>query len=150
DSQFTLGIKICEDALAGINERERCPELLTQYGVLLDYDGQQERSLKIFDSAISVYPAYTMLYVSKGTTLLRMKKYKEAEKVFKQTLLISPFSASAHYKLGLCALNQGNIVPAYLSLMANLLMEPEGRFAVNSISLLDNIAKGKDDIMELV
>ncbi|OQP57087.1 hypothetical protein A3860_11005 [Niastella vici] len=150
DSQFTWGIKICEDALAGIKERERCPELLTQYGILLDYDGQQERSLKIFDSAIAVYPAYTMLYVSKGTTLLRMKKYKEAEKVFKQTLLINPFSASAHYKLGLCALNQGNIVPAYLSLVANLLMEPEGRFAMNSISLLDNIAKGKDDIVELV
>lgn len=150
DSQFTLGIKISEQALACNSERERCPELLAQYGNLLDYDGQQERSLQIYDSALAIYPAYTMLYIGKGTTLLRMKKYREAEKVFKQTLLISPFSASAHYKLGLCALNQGNIVPAYLSLVANLIMEPEGRFAMNSISLLDNIAKGKDDIMELV
>jgi uncharacterized protein len=150
DSQYTRGMKICREALALKSERERCPDLLMQYGNLLDYDGQQERALQIYDSAIGMYPAHISLYVSKGTTLIRMGKYKEAEKIFRQALLINPFSASAHFKLGLCALNQGNIVPAYLSLVANVVMEPEGRFARNSISLLDNIAKGKDDIVELV
>ncbi len=150
DSQFTRGIKICQKALALPNERERCPDLLMQYGNLVDYAGQPERALQIYDSAMAIYPAYIALYVSKGTTLIRMKKYKEAEKVFKQGLLINPFSASCHFKLGLCALNQGNIIPAYLSFVANTIMEPEGRFAMNSISLLDNIAKGKDDIVELV
>lgn len=150
DSQYTLGMKICREALALKQERERCPDLLMQLGNLLDYDGKPERALQIYDSALAIYPAYISLYVSKGTTLIRMKKYREAEKVFKQALLINPFSASAHFKLGLCALNQGNIVPAYLSLVANVIMEPEGRFAMNTISLLDNIAKGKDDIVELV
>jgi antitoxin component YwqK of YwqJK toxin-antitoxin module/Tfp pilus assembly protein PilF len=150
DSQFTRGIKICQEALSLTSERERCPDLLMQYGNLVDYAGQPERALQIYDSAMAIYPAHISLYVSKGTTLIRMKKYKEAEKVFKQGLLINPFSASCHFKLGLCALNQGNIIPAYLSLVANVMMEPEGRFSTNSISLLDNIAKGKDDIVELV
>jgi antitoxin component YwqK of YwqJK toxin-antitoxin module/Tfp pilus assembly protein PilF len=150
DSQYTLGIRYCKEALALNTERERCPELLTQYGSLLDYDNQQERSLQIFDSAIAIYPAYTVLYVNKGTTLLRMKKYKEAEKVFQQALLINPYSASAHYKLGLCALNQGNIIPAFLSFVANLIMEPEGRFSMNAITMLGNISKAQDDVVELV
>ncbi|THU30774.1 tetratricopeptide repeat protein [Niastella caeni] len=150
DSQYAQGIRYCEQALALTTERERAPELLTQYGSLLDYDNQQERSLKIFDSAIALYPAYTTLYVNKGTTLLRMKKYKEAEKVFQQALLINPYSASSHYKLGLCAINQGQVVPAFLSMVANLVMEPEGRFSLNAIAILDNIAKSKDDVMEEV
>src|SRR3954471_2841565 len=120
DSQFTRGIQVCEEALSLTTERERSPELLMQYGNLLDYDNQPERALKLFDSALTVYPAYAGLYISKGTTLIRMKKYKEAEQVFKQVLLINPFSAAAHYKLGICALNQGNIVAAYMSLLANV------------------------------
>jgi antitoxin component YwqK of YwqJK toxin-antitoxin module/Tfp pilus assembly protein PilF len=150
DSQFTKGVQICEEALSLTTERERCPELLMQYGSLLDYDNRQERALKIYDSALAIYPAYTGLYISKGTTLIRMKKWKEAEQVFKQALLINPYSASAHFKLGICALNQGNVVPAYLSLLANIIMEPQGRFSNNVITLLSNMANGKDDVVELV
>jgi antitoxin component YwqK of YwqJK toxin-antitoxin module/Tfp pilus assembly protein PilF len=150
DSQFTRGIQICEEALSLPTERERCPELLMQYGNLLDYDNQHERALKIYDSALAVYPAYIGLYINKGTTLIRLKKFKEAEQVFKQALLINPYSASAHYKLGVCALNQGNVIPAYLSLLANIIMEPEGRFSNNVITLLSNIANGKDDVVEVV
>ncbi|HEX6429195.1 MAG TPA: hypothetical protein VF008_15970 [Niastella sp.] len=150
DSQYAQGIRYCLKGLALNTERERCPELLVQYGSLLDYDNQQERSLQIFDSAIAIYPAYVSLYINKGTTLLRMKKYKEAEKVFQQALLINPYSSSAHFKLGLAAVNLGKIIPAYLSFVANLIMEPGGRFHLNSISMLDNISKNKDDIAELV
>jgi uncharacterized protein len=150
DSQYKRGIQVCQEALALPTERERCPDLLMQYGNLLDYDDQQERALKLFDSALAIYPSYTGLYISKGTTLIRMKKYKEAESVLKQALLINPYSAAAHYKLGMCALNQGNIVAAYLSLLANVIMEPDGRYSNKVVSMLDDIAKTKDYVVELV
>ncbi|OQP52622.1 hypothetical protein A4H97_25195 [Niastella yeongjuensis] len=150
DSQYTRGIQVCQEALSLPTERERSPDLLTQYGNLLDYDNQQERALRIFDSALAVYPAYAGLYISKGTTLIRMKKYKEAEQVFKQVLLINPYSAAAHFKLGICALNQGNIVGAYLSLLGNVVMDPGNHYSGNVVTMLDDIAKAKDYVVELV
>lgn len=150
DSQYAQGIRYCEEALAYPTEKERTPELLTQYASLLDYDNQQERSLKVFDSALAIYPAELFLYINKGTTLLRMEKYREAEKVFQQALLLNPYSASAHMKLGLCAVKQGKIIPAFLCMVANLVMQPEGNFSRNAIYHLSQISKSTDDVMDMV
>ncbi|MFT3822784.1 MAG: hypothetical protein QM731_02645 [Chitinophagaceae bacterium] len=150
DSQYARGISYCEKALADKSEPERYPEILTQYGSLLDYADQQERSLQIFDSAIAIYPVFISLYVNKGTTLLRMKKYIEAEKVFQQAVLINPYSSSSHFKLGLCALNQGKIIPAFLGMVAYLAIEPNGRFQKNAINVLSQISKSTDEVNKLI
>src|SRR5438105_6321922 len=63
DSQYNRAIKYCEEALSMTTEREREPELYTQYGSLLDETGEQEKSLEIFNAAISKYPAYASLYL---------------------------------------------------------------------------------------
>lgn len=150
DSQFTKGIKYCEEALALPIDRTRCPELLTELGSLLDDDKQTERALHIYDSGIALYPHYTLLRVNKATTLLRLEKYREAAEILKQALLIDPYSSSAHYKLGVCALNMGNPVAAYLSFTTNMLIAPQGSFYKNSIGLMSEIAKNSDNVVEWV
>src|ERR671913_1249215 len=57
DSQFNEGIAVCELAMAEPTDRERLPDILTQYGSLLDNAGKQDRAIHIFDSAIQIYPA---------------------------------------------------------------------------------------------
>jgi antitoxin component YwqK of YwqJK toxin-antitoxin module/Flp pilus assembly protein TadD len=150
DSQFTQGLRYCEEALARTEDRERLPDLLSQKSILLDYIGQSDKALQLLDSAIAAYPAFMPLYVTKGTTLLRLEKYPEAAAVFQKALLIDPYSASSHFKLGLCALYEGNSMAAFLSFSTYLLIAPGGQFANRTIGLLSSISQNKDDIAELV
>lgn len=148
DSQFTAAKKSCETGLSVPNER--WPELFTLYANLLDDLGDSERALRIYDSAISLYPAYTELYLNKGTTFMKLEKYAEAEEVFKHCLMINPYQASAHYKLGVCAMQQGRVIHAALSHINYLLILPAGRYQSNCITSLSTISKAGDDIKELI
>ncbi|KIC93538.1 tetratricopeptide repeat protein [Flavihumibacter solisilvae] len=146
DSQYQKGLQVVERAMAEKTDRERLPELLTQYGNLVDNLGDPQRALHIYDSALRIYPAYNMLYLNKGTTLMRLEKFKEAETAFQQCLLIDPYTASAHYKLGIVSIQQGLLVPSMLSFMSYLIISPEGQYSNTSITILNSIAKNTDEI----
>src|ERR1700754_5103814 len=60
DSQYVEARQSCEMGLAFPNEK--WPELYTLYGNLLDDTGDSPRALRIYDSAITLYPAYSVLY----------------------------------------------------------------------------------------
>lgn len=150
DSQFARGIAYCRKGLVDRTDIGRDPELLVQYASLLDYDQQQQQSLRLVDSALTVYPAYAPLYITKGTTLIRMQQYAASEKVFQQAALMAPFSSSIHYKLGLSAFNQGKIIPAFLCFWTALAVEPDGKFNKNAINFLSQISKSTDNITELL
>lgn len=148
DSQFVAAKKSCETGLAVPNER--WPDYFTLYGNLIDDMGDSERALRIYDSAIKLYPAYAELYLNKGTTLIKLNQYAKAEEVFKQSILINPYLASSHYKLGVCAMQQGRVMQAFLSHINYLLIQPSGRYQANCITSLSTISKAGDDIKELV
>src|SRR5262245_59873022 len=92
DSQYTNSKRSCEIGLAEPNER--WPELYTLYGNVIDDMGDSKRALRVYDSAIALYPAYSELYLNKGTTLIKLQQYADAEEVFKLCLLINPYQAS--------------------------------------------------------
>lgn len=150
DSQYARGISLCQKALADDSRPELMPDLLVLYGALLDYNDQKEESLRVLDSAIQVYSATTSLYINKATTLIRMKRYKDAEKVLQQAALIDPYSASVHFKMAISALNQGKVVPSILALLTSLAVEPENANFANIITLLNEICRSSDEIVELV
>ncbi|MBO9573046.1 MAG: tetratricopeptide repeat protein, partial [Chitinophagaceae bacterium] len=150
DSQFVRGMEYCKQGLAHYDDRERLPDFLTLQGILYDNLGQPQTALLVFDSALIKYPAYTNLYVNKGNTLFYQKKYNEAAEVFKQGLLINPYSSLLHFNLGVTALNQGNAVGAFLSLTTYLILDPSGVYSKSSISLLSSISLAKDNIIEAV
>ncbi|RTL60329.1 MAG: hypothetical protein EKK37_05690 [Sphingobacteriales bacterium] len=148
DSQFIKAKQICEEALSLNADREREPELYTNYGNILDDLGEKDRAMHVFDSAIQKYPAYSPLYLNKAVLLMSEQKYKEAEDILKTGLLIDPYSYSMHFRLGQTAINQGKIVQSYLSFIAYLMMTPGGRYKSSCISLLKSISHAENDILD--
>ncbi|GGA81292.1 tetratricopeptide repeat protein [Puia dinghuensis] len=151
DSQYDASLEAIKQALASIStDAEREPEVLNHYGNVLDAMGKYDEALQLFDSAIRKYPSYALFYSNKGTTLIDLDRLSDAEAVFKQALLIDPYSYACHFKLGYCALQQGKLVPAMFSFMGYLLMIPEGRFRGNCIRYLSSIANNEDTIQTLL
>src|SRR5688572_17933460 len=95
DSQFTEALKMVSVGLQKPNSY--WPQLYTLYGNLLDEEGQPEKALRVYDTAIALYPVFTSSRLNKGTTYLGLKKYNEAETIFKECILINPYESSAHY-----------------------------------------------------
>lgn len=148
DSQMNNALKTYEEALGLNTEREREPELYTNYASLIDDMGDRERALRIFDSTIAKFPAYSSAYLNKATTLYRLDKYIEAEILLKKVLLQDPYSYSSHYMLALCQLRQGRIIPAYLGFTAYLMVSPQGRHFRNSINFLSAISNNTEYVQE--
>lgn len=148
DSQLNNALKVYEEALALPTEREREPELYTNYASLIDDMGDHDRALRIFDSTIAKFPAYSPAYLNKATTLYRIDKYIEADAILKKTLLQDPYSYSSHYMLALCQLRQGKIVPAFLGFTAYLMVSPQGRYHRNCINFLSAIANNTEYVQE--
>jgi len=148
DSQMTEALNMC---LVGLQKpNSYWPQLYTLYGNLLDDAGQTERALRVYDSGIALYPAFTSLRLNKGTTYLVLKKYKEAEAIFKECILINPYESSAHYKLGVSAMAQGKVIEAFLSYISYMLLQPTGKFQQAGIAQMNNISKSTDNIKELI
>src|SRR6185369_17035419 len=115
DSQYSKGILVCEKALQLKEQRDIEADIYNTFGNILNHAGQKEKSLLIFNEAIKKYPTYPFLYFNKGVLLFEQNNFSEATTIFKQTLLVNPYQYSAHFYLGLCAIHEGKIVPAFLS-----------------------------------
>lgn len=148
DSQYTLAIKYAQEALALKEDRDYEPELYNVYGNSLDDMGKPEEAIKVFDAGIAKYPAYSLLYFNKGVAFTVLKRYPDAEVWFQKTLMVSPYMYSAHYQLGLAALHQGKLMQSFLSALAYLLVNPEGKYYSKSLALLNSISKGTDEVLE--
>ena len=150
DSQYEKSLYYNQQALTGHADPEKEPELLNQIGNSVDAAGETLKAISIFDSALQKYPAYSLLAMNKGTMYFKLKRYAEAEAIFKQNLLIDPYSYGSHFKLGICALNQGKLVPAMLCFIGYLLLDPDGKYHNNCITMLKSIANNTDFIQDLV
>lgn len=150
DSQFDASLEYTKKALALNADPEMEPQLYNHYGnTYLAWDST-EQAIRMYDSAIRKYPAYSLFYLNKGSALIGAERWAEAEAVLKQSLLINPYSYSSHYKLGYCAIKQGKVIPAFLSFMGYLLVNPEGNFRPNCISWMNSIARNLDSVQAVV
>ena len=149
DSQYNEAIKYCVEALALKEQREWEPELYNTYGNTLEDLAQYDKARQVFDQAIAKYPSYAVLYFNKGIAYTGEKKWADAEVWFKKALLINPYMYSAHYQLGLAALNQGKLVPAFLSFLGYLTVNPEGKYWQKSLKYINSISRATDEIADL-
>jgi antitoxin component YwqK of YwqJK toxin-antitoxin module len=149
DNDLDGAIKTCR---LGLQQRNDSYE--ADFRLLLascvDDKGMSEEALKIYDSALLKYPNLQGLLLNKGLTMMRLKRISEAEAIFKDLLLRNPFYASAHYRLGQCALQKGELIQAVMCFYTYLLNNPGGTQSGSIIKILDNLSKGTDDVMEVV
>ena len=148
DSQYAEAVKCCKEGLALKERRDIEPDFYNTYGNVVMDMGKYEEAIHIFDAAIARYPAYSLLYFNKGVALVALNRQQEAEQLFKKTLMITPYMYSAHYQLGLAALKQGKIIPAFLSFLGYLMVNPEGKYWSKSINYLSQITKSTDLVLE--
>ncbi|HWJ26000.1 MAG TPA: tetratricopeptide repeat protein, partial [Flavisolibacter sp.] len=149
DSNFTEALNTCEKGMQLDNSPYESSFRIL-YGSILDDQGDQKRALQVYDSALIKYPQLQGLLQNRAITLMRMKKYDEAESILKGLIIKNPFFSNAHYRLGICELNKGQIVPAVMCLFTYLLNNPGGTYSNHAINLLDNISKSTDEIMEFI
>jgi antitoxin component YwqK of YwqJK toxin-antitoxin module/Tfp pilus assembly protein PilF len=148
DSQFVKAIHYCEEALQLKDRQDLRPKIYNTYANLLDDIGDMEKSLAVFDEGIKKYPAYSNLYYNKGITLFNKSRFAEAENVLKESLLINPYLYNAHFYLGLCAIHQGKLIPAFLSFMGYMLLNPGGKFEKRCVNIMSVMANVKDEVLE--
>lgn len=146
DTAYNDALQTCEKVLA-LNTHEHRMQLMLAHGSILDDMGNSERALRIYDSALLVYPNANELWFNKGVTFMRLEKLDEAVKIFQNLLIRDPYYASAHFRLAQCAIQQGQMVPAMYALTTYLMVSPSGTHFSNAIKLLDNISKGTEEIM---
>ena len=149
DSSYSEALNICRNALLMEDEDQ---ELLLRSleASIVDDMGDTEKSLRLYDSLLLKYPNAQNLWLNKAVSLMRLKKMDEAESLLKKLLIVNPFYYSAHFRLGQCALQKGNLVPALLCFYTYLVSNPSGSYARITIKALDNISKVVDDVQELV
>jgi len=150
DSQFTTALDYARKGLTLDSNSDRLPEMYNQLGNILSEQKAGEEAIRVFDSAIRKYPYYTLLYQDKGVALIKLKRYAEAEAVLKQALMINPFVSACHYDLGYCAINEGKLVPAFLSFIGYLVLNPEGDLHSSCINWMTRIAHNTDTIQNFI
>ena len=124
--------------------------LLTLRASIVDDTGNTAGAVALYDSALMKYPRAQNLRLNKAVSLMRLNKYTDAEKLLQQILVSNPYYSSAHFRLGQCALQRGDLIPALMCFYTYLLNSPAGPYSQASIKLLGNISKGLDDVRELV
>ncbi len=143
-------------ALASINEAltldydDLGVEFLQLQASVIDDMGNTERAIRLYDSALIKYPNAQNILLNKAISYIRLDRYNEAEKVLQNLLLRNPYYASAHFRLGICALQKGHMAKAMMCFFTYLINNPSGPFHNSAISMLSEISKNTDGVVELV
>lgn len=112
--QYDKALSICEQGLA--KPSKYTPYFLRYQAIAEDKNGNFNRSVELFETAIKKYRAdYSLLYYL-GITYYNNKEYEKAAGIFFRVLALNPFHAGSHLNLGRIAIGQGRKVHAMLSL----------------------------------
>lgn len=149
DSNLKEALSTCD---LGLNKDNGEYELdfLSLRASIIDDQGEYEKALGLYDSALTKYPNSQSLMFNKAVCLMRLKRKVEAEELLQKLVVKSPYYSSAHFRLGQLALQKGQIVPATICFFTYLLMAPEGSYANSCIKLLDGISKMTDEATQYV
>jgi len=113
-----------------------------------DEMGDQQMAIAFYDSVINRYQNAYQPWYNKGILYYDKGQLNKARECYQRALLINPFYSSAHYQLGKIAYEQGNLVPAVLSFVTNLLINPNNTYRNNVVTRLSNIAKMSDEAVK--
>lgn len=109
------------------------PKLYSLYGSYLSDEKDFVKSEKIFDEGEKYLSNSSIFLYNKALLLIRKGDTQKAITLLEKIIIQNPAYSSAHYFLGLLALENGKITEGTLALMTYLIVAPNGRYAESAI-----------------
>src|SRR5882724_6836123 len=78
DSQYTVALQYCKEALSLPDQRDLEPQIHNTYGNIFSDMNKPDEAIAVFNLAIQKYPAYGLLHFNKGLVYFNLKNYKDA------------------------------------------------------------------------
>ncbi len=113
------------------------PMLFTTYGSLLSDEKEYDESEKIFKQGEKYLSNNSNFLFNFAILYYRKKEIQKCIDYLEKTILINPNYSSAHYFLGVIALDEGRITEGTLALTGYLIANPTGKYAKDAIFRLD-------------
>ncbi|HEU0136567.1 MAG TPA: tetratricopeptide repeat protein, partial [Flavobacterium sp.] len=113
------------------------PQLYTNYGSFLSDAEDYAASQKIFEEGEKFFPNSSNFQYNYALLQVRQKETQKAVDRLKLVVSKNPQHASAHYLLGLLALENGQLIEGSLALIGYLAIAPTGKHAANAILKLN-------------
>ena len=132
---YNEAVKLCKKAYKTDKQHPIMKSVYITWGNSLDEMSDEKQALSIYDEGITKFPDATELYLNKGITLTKMKKYNEALQSFEKTIELDPYHASAHNLIGRIHYYE-HPVQSLLAFARFILIEFEGARAEEDLQLL--------------
>lgn len=137
------------DALAAIAELETMrsdlgAQLYTLKANCFDDMDRKEEALAAYDEGIVKYPDYHSLHFNKAITLIRLKRYDEAETSLLTSIRLSPGHGNSHLILSYLNVQKKRYVPALMSGLVALLISDDAGRNNNCIRDLERMMRLED------
>lgn len=147
DTNFRMAKETALEALRlrWTNKREVTLALAASY----DYLKQHDSSLYYYDKLASQYPNDNQPWYERGVLWFKQEQYDKAISFFQHSLLLNPVHFRSHYMLGMTYALQGRLTEAFIALEASLLVTQNADLAKQSITTLNNITEGIDEVVKL-
>ncbi len=134
-------LDLCKDAVKQFSDHPSIGLLYIQYGNVLDDLGKPKKALEIYDEGIVKHPDNYLLYFNKGLTLTKMEETADALVHYQKSLRLKPLHSSSNYYTG-TLLEKGNRIPALLSYLTFLCIEPQTKRSADAYTRVNHILNG--------
>ena len=116
---------------------KKWPNLYALYGSFLSDEKKYAESEKVFLEGDNILPNSTNRLYNLAILYYRQEQFQKCIDILKKIVSQNPNAASAHYLLGIIAMDSGKIVEGSLALLSYLVLAPSGKHAKNAVLKLN-------------
>jgi len=148
--QRSLLDKVLQEYIASQQANAERPEAQTNLGILYATQGQTNRAVKSYNTAIELNSAYTPAYVNLADLYRATNNETEAERILRRAIKVTPESADVHHALGLSLIRQKRVSEAIGQLQLATKLNPGNtRYVYVYAVALNSTGKAQQAVMVL-
>jgi tetratricopeptide (TPR) repeat protein len=140
--EYAAVISMCESAVDAHKGDAALNEMYLLWGTAHYKKQERENAIEVFEEGLEVFPKDFDLWYTKATYHVRMKDDALALTSFEKAIQLKPTDASIHNSIGRLQLDANQKIPALMTMLLNVSMEPEGSSAESNIMLIDKLLNG--------
>ncbi len=109
----------------------------------LDNLNDSEKAIKVYKSALNLFPHEPQLHFNLAVTYLKLRRNEDGKKSIKDTMIADPNYRSSHYILGQLYFQERYKIPALLAVCRFLIVEPNSQRSAGALQALrDTLQQG--------